>query len=71
MKTALLNGDRKELDSTLKEMGFLQCMHEKAVYSKVPNGECIIVTVYEDDLFMTRTSLKPHKQVQKENGVSI
>nr|GEZ32224.1 uncharacterized mitochondrial protein AtMg00810-like [Tanacetum cinerariifolium] len=57
VKTAFLNGDRKELDSTLKEMGFLQCVHEKAVYRKVPNGEFIIVAVYGDDLFVTGTSL--------------
>nr|GEX21400.1 EXS, C-terminal [Tanacetum cinerariifolium] len=57
VKTAFLNGDRKELNSTLKEMGFLQCVHEKAVYRKVPNGEFIIVAVYGDDLFVTGTSL--------------
>ncbi|GJU20044.1 uncharacterized mitochondrial protein-like protein [Tanacetum coccineum] len=57
MKTTFLNGDRKKLDSTLEEMGFLQCVHEKAVYRKVPNGEFIIVAVYVDDLFVTGTSL--------------
>nr|GEU32164.1 hypothetical protein [Tanacetum cinerariifolium] len=34
MKMDFINGDRKKLDSTLKEMGFLQCMHEKAIYRK-------------------------------------
>ncbi|GJR33624.1 uncharacterized mitochondrial protein-like protein [Tanacetum coccineum] len=34
VKTAFINGDRKKLDSTLKELGFLQCVHEKAVYRK-------------------------------------
>ncbi|GJT41469.1 uncharacterized mitochondrial protein-like protein [Tanacetum coccineum] len=53
VKTAFINGNRKKLDSTLKEMGFLQCVHEKAVYRKVPNGEFIIVAVYVDDLFLT------------------
>ncbi|GJT82259.1 uncharacterized mitochondrial protein-like protein [Tanacetum coccineum] len=38
-------------------MGFLQCVHEKAVYKKVPNGELIIVAVYGDDLFVTGASL--------------
>ncbi|GJR61949.1 uncharacterized mitochondrial protein-like protein [Tanacetum coccineum] len=57
VKTDFLNGDRKKLDSTLKEMGFLQCVHEKAVYKAVINGEFIIVVVYVDDLFMTGTSL--------------
>ncbi|GKC52442.1 uncharacterized mitochondrial protein-like protein [Tanacetum coccineum] len=57
VKKAFLNGDRKKLDGTLKEIGFLQCVHEKVVYRKVPNGEFIIVVVYGDDLFMTRTSL--------------
>ncbi|GJY94605.1 uncharacterized mitochondrial protein-like protein [Tanacetum coccineum] len=57
VKTAFLNGDRKKLDSTLKKMGFLQCVHEKAVYRKVPNREFIIVAVNVDDLFMTGTSL--------------
>ncbi|GJW39323.1 uncharacterized mitochondrial protein-like protein [Tanacetum coccineum] len=57
VKKAFLNGDRKKLDGTLKEIGFLQCVHEKAVYRKVPNGEFIIVVVYGDDLFMTGTSL--------------
>ncbi|GJV84066.1 uncharacterized mitochondrial protein-like protein, partial [Tanacetum coccineum] len=57
VKTAFLNGDRKKLDSTLKEMGFLQCVHEKAVYRKVPNREFIIVVVNVDVLFVTMTSL--------------
>nr|GEU45610.1 hypothetical protein [Tanacetum cinerariifolium] len=57
VKSAFLNGDRKELDSTLKEMGFLQCVHEKAVYRKVFNGEFIIIAVYGDDIFVTGTSL--------------
>ncbi|GKA78448.1 uncharacterized mitochondrial protein-like protein [Tanacetum coccineum] len=38
-------------------MGFLQCVHEKAVYKKVSNGEFIIIAVYGDDIFVTRTSL--------------
>ncbi|GKE34574.1 uncharacterized mitochondrial protein-like protein [Tanacetum coccineum] len=42
---------------TLKEMGFLQCVHEKAMYRKVPNGEFIIVAVNVDNLFVTGTSL--------------
>nr|GEZ22997.1 hypothetical protein [Tanacetum cinerariifolium] len=29
LKTAFLNGDRKKLDSILKDMGFLHCVHEK------------------------------------------
>ncbi|GJS60265.1 uncharacterized mitochondrial protein-like protein [Tanacetum coccineum] len=57
VKTAFLNGDRKKLDSTLEEMGFLQCVHEKAVYRKVSNGEFIIIAVYGDDIFVTGTSL--------------
>ncbi|GJX73068.1 uncharacterized mitochondrial protein-like protein [Tanacetum coccineum] len=56
VKTAFLNCDRKKLDSTLKEMGFQQCMQEKAVYKAVTNGEFIIVAVYVDDLFVTGTS---------------
>ncbi|GJY54373.1 ribonuclease H-like domain, reverse transcriptase, RNA-dependent DNA polymerase [Tanacetum coccineum] len=46
-----------KLDNTLKEMGFQQCMQEKAVYKAVTNGEFIIVAIYVDDLFVTRTSL--------------
>ncbi|GJY23306.1 uncharacterized mitochondrial protein-like protein [Tanacetum coccineum] len=46
-----------KLDNTLKEMGFQQCMQEKAVYKAVTNGEFIIVAVYVDDLFVTGTSL--------------
>ncbi|GJQ90738.1 uncharacterized mitochondrial protein-like protein [Tanacetum coccineum] len=38
-------------------MGFLQCVHEKAVYRKVSNGEFIIVAVYGDDLFVIGISL--------------
>ncbi|GJS33928.1 uncharacterized mitochondrial protein-like protein [Tanacetum coccineum] len=38
-------------------MGFLQCVHEKAVYKKVSNGEFIIIAVYGDDIFVTGTSL--------------
>ncbi|GKE36893.1 uncharacterized mitochondrial protein-like protein, partial [Tanacetum coccineum] len=57
VKTAFLNGNRKKLDSTLEEMGFLQCVHEKAVYRKVSNGEFIIIAVYGDDIFVTGTSL--------------
>ncbi|GKC22874.1 uncharacterized mitochondrial protein-like protein, partial [Tanacetum coccineum] len=45
------------LESTLKKIGFLQCVQDKAVYRKVPNGEFIIVAVNVDDLFMTGTSL--------------
>ncbi|GJX95601.1 uncharacterized mitochondrial protein-like protein [Tanacetum coccineum] len=57
VKTAFLNGGRKKLDSTLKKMGFLQCVHEKTVYRKVPNEEFIIITVNVDDLFVIGTSL--------------
>nr|GEX67718.1 hypothetical protein [Tanacetum cinerariifolium] len=57
VKTAFLNGDRKKLDSTLKEMGFLQCVQDKAVYRKVSNEEFIIIAVYGDDIFVTGTSL--------------
>ncbi|GKD40552.1 uncharacterized mitochondrial protein-like protein [Tanacetum coccineum] len=57
VKTDFLNGDRKKLDSTLKKMGFLQCVHEKTVYRKVPNEEFIIIAVNVDDLFMIGTSL--------------
>ncbi|GKC13618.1 uncharacterized mitochondrial protein-like protein [Tanacetum coccineum] len=38
-------------------MGFLQCVHEKAVYRKVSNGEFIIIAVYGDDIFVTGISL--------------
>ncbi|GJU45967.1 uncharacterized mitochondrial protein-like protein [Tanacetum coccineum] len=41
----------------LKEIGFLQCVHEKAVYNKVPSGEFIIFVVNVDDIFVTGTSL--------------
>ncbi|GKD19223.1 ribonuclease H-like domain, reverse transcriptase, RNA-dependent DNA polymerase, partial [Tanacetum coccineum] len=44
-------------DNTLKEMGFQECMQEKAVYKAVTNGEFIIVAIYVDDLFVTGTSL--------------
>nr|GFD22071.1 uncharacterized mitochondrial protein AtMg00810-like [Tanacetum cinerariifolium] len=54
---AFLNGDQKKLDSTLEEMGFLQCVHEKEVYRKVSNREFIIIAVYGDDIFWTGTSL--------------
>ncbi|GKE39319.1 uncharacterized mitochondrial protein-like protein, partial [Tanacetum coccineum] len=53
-----MHGNLKELDSTLKEMGFLQYVQEKVVYRKVSNGEFIIVAVYVDDLFMTGISLE-------------
>ncbi|GKE87798.1 ribonuclease H-like domain, reverse transcriptase, RNA-dependent DNA polymerase, partial [Tanacetum coccineum] len=46
-----------KLDNTLKEIGFQQCMQEKAVYKAVTNGEFIMVAVYVDDLFMTGTNL--------------
>nr|GEX53969.1 uncharacterized mitochondrial protein AtMg00810-like [Tanacetum cinerariifolium] len=49
--------NKMKLDSTLKNMSFLQCVHEKAVYRKVPNGEFIIVAINMDDLFVTGTSL--------------
>nr|GFB49104.1 zinc finger, CCHC-type [Tanacetum cinerariifolium] len=57
-KTAFLHGDLKELDNTLKEMGFLQCVQLKAIYRTVPNGEFIIVAVYVHDLFVNGTSLE-------------
>nr|GEU80328.1 hypothetical protein [Tanacetum cinerariifolium] len=57
VKTTFINGNRKKLDSTLKELGFLQCVHEKAVYRMVPNEEFIIVAVNKDDIFMTGMSL--------------
>ncbi|GKA74913.1 retrovirus-related pol polyprotein from transposon TNT 1-94 [Tanacetum coccineum] len=46
-----------KLNNTLKEMGFQQCIQEKAIYKAVTNGEFIIVAVYVDDLFVTGTSL--------------
>ncbi|GKB89652.1 uncharacterized mitochondrial protein-like protein, partial [Tanacetum coccineum] len=57
VKTAFQNGNRKKLDGTLKDIGFLQCVHKKAVYRKVSNGEFIIIVVYEDDIFVTGASL--------------
>nr|GEV09723.1 hypothetical protein [Tanacetum cinerariifolium] len=65
VKTDFLYGDRKKLDSTLHEMGFLQCVHEKAVYRKVPNGEFIILVIYGDDLFVTGASLDLINELQK------
>nr|GEU29203.1 hypothetical protein [Tanacetum cinerariifolium] len=56
VKKDFQHGDMK-LYSTLKEMGFLQCVQEKAVCRKVPNGGLIIVAVYGDDIFMTGASL--------------
>ncbi|GJR30667.1 uncharacterized mitochondrial protein-like protein [Tanacetum coccineum] len=50
-------GARKKLDSNFKIVGFLQCVHEKAVYRKVSNGEFIIVSIYGADLFVTGASL--------------
>nr|GEX21547.1 hypothetical protein [Tanacetum cinerariifolium] len=47
-----------KLDGTLKKMSFLQCVHEKAVYRRVPNEEFIIVTVYGDDLFVSGASIE-------------
>ncbi|GKC54964.1 ribonuclease H-like domain, reverse transcriptase, RNA-dependent DNA polymerase [Tanacetum coccineum] len=75
-KTTFLHGDLKEevktpsawnikLDRTLKEMGFQQCVQEKAVDRKVPNGEFIIVAVYVDDVFMTVTSLELINEFKK------
>ncbi|GKF88044.1 uncharacterized mitochondrial protein-like protein [Tanacetum coccineum] len=66
VKTAFLNGDRKKLDSNLEEIGFLQCVHEKAVYRKVSNEEFIIIAVYRDDIFMTGTSLDLINEFQRE-----
>nr|GEW87949.1 hypothetical protein [Tanacetum cinerariifolium] len=57
LKTTFINGDRKKLNSTSKEIGFLQCMHEKAVYRKVYNGGFIIVAICQDDLFVIGVSL--------------
>nr|GEV37090.1 RNA-directed DNA polymerase, eukaryota [Tanacetum cinerariifolium] len=56
-ESAFLNDDRKKLDSTLKKIGFLQCVHGKVVYRKVPNREFIIFAINVDDLFVIRTSL--------------
>nr|GEV28871.1 retrotransposon protein, putative, unclassified [Tanacetum cinerariifolium] len=55
-ETAFLHGDIK-LDSTLREISFLQCVQENEVYRKVPNGEFSIVAVNLDALFVTGTSL--------------
>ncbi|GJW79163.1 uncharacterized mitochondrial protein-like protein [Tanacetum coccineum] len=46
-------------------MGFLQCVHKKAMYRKVPNGEFIIVAVNVDDLFVTGTSLDLINELKK------
>nr|GFA52529.1 hypothetical protein [Tanacetum cinerariifolium] len=74
VKTAFLNGDRKKLNSTLEEIGFLQCVHEKAVYRKVSNRDFIIIAVYRDDIFVTGTSLdlinKFKKKMSSESEMS-
>ncbi|GJX99916.1 putative pol polyprotein [Tanacetum coccineum] len=54
-----------KLDNTLKEMGFQQCMQEKAVYKKVSNEEFIIVAIYVDDLVVIGTSLELIKEFTK------
>nr|GEZ26599.1 hypothetical protein [Tanacetum cinerariifolium] len=57
VKRDFINGDRTKLGSTLKDLGFLQCVQDKLVYRKVPNREFIIVVVYVDDFFMIGTCL--------------
>nr|GEW18563.1 hypothetical protein [Tanacetum cinerariifolium] len=57
VKMDFINGNRKKLGSTLKEMGFLQLVQENEVYRKVSNGEFIIAAVYGDNLFVTGASL--------------
>ncbi|GKC08104.1 uncharacterized mitochondrial protein-like protein [Tanacetum coccineum] len=49
-------------------MGFLQCVHEKAMYRKVPNKEFIIVAVNVDDIFMTGTSLDLINEFKRRMG---
>lgn len=52
-------------NNTLKDTGFRRCLQENAVYRIVANGECFIVTIYVDDLFVTGSSLEFINQIKK------
>ncbi|GKD63368.1 hypothetical protein Tco_1305476 [Tanacetum coccineum] len=52
-------------------MGFQQCVQEKEVDRKVPNGEFIIVAVYVDDVFMIVTSLELINEFKKRQTSCI
>jgi hypothetical protein len=41
------------LDRTLKQLGFMRCAQEQAVYKRGKEGDGIIVGVYVDDLIVT------------------
>ncbi|GKD94569.1 uncharacterized mitochondrial protein-like protein, partial [Tanacetum coccineum] len=69
VKTAFLNGNRKKLDSTLKELGFLQCVHEKTVYRKVPNGEVISIEVSQGKDYVEIKQERYAMKILKEAGM--
>lgn len=44
-----------KLSKYLKELGFLRCPYEHAVYTKKVGGEILLIRVYVDDLLVTGT----------------
>ena len=47
-----------KLNQILMELGFSKCTKEPSVYRKTIKGDLLVVAVYVDDLFLTRTSKK-------------
>ncbi|KAD4586182.1 hypothetical protein E3N88_23783 [Mikania micrantha] len=54
-----------KLDGVLKELGFIKCKHEHAVYRKGSDEDTLIIGVYVDDLLITGGCPKKIKEVKK------
>lgn len=55
-----------KLDNTLKEIGFVKCKKEPAVYQKKTKGDILIIAIYVDDLFVTGTSVQVIKRFKED-----
>ncbi|XP_023755973.2 uncharacterized mitochondrial protein AtMg00810-like [Lactuca sativa] len=54
------------LDAYLKSLGFKRCPQEYSVYTRMKNGNTLIIGVYVDDVLVTGSSIGDAKQFKKE-----
>src|ERR1043165_5730093 len=54
------------LNSILKEIGFIRCPQEQAVYKRTSKQSTIIIGVYVDDIIVTGSSIKDISSFKKE-----
>ncbi|KAK1419766.1 hypothetical protein QVD17_29081 [Tagetes erecta] len=56
----------ERLDKTMRKLEFKRCPREPSVYTKIANGELLVIGVYVDDLVVTGSSLEEIKKFKTQ-----